>query len=137
MESALHNSCCAWSTVYPLVFALLPDRRRTTYTRLFSLLKDHVMQILNRPLSPNIIQAEIDSAAIQAATETFPQADVKGCFFPIIPRLYGESRVWTCYSLQGRSTNVSEELLAYHCFPFVVFRVHGSNPRMPPLKFYG
>ncbi|XP_067660451.1 uncharacterized protein [Haliotis asinina] len=39
-------------SMYPLVFALLPNRQQTTYTRMFTLLKTEVQQMFNRPHAP-------------------------------------------------------------------------------------
>ncbi|XP_041377271.1 uncharacterized protein LOC121389688 [Gigantopelta aegis] len=69
------------TTMYPLVFALLPDKQRITYIRLFSLLKNEVQQLLNQPLAPSKVQTDFEMAAIQAVETEFPQAEVKGCFF--------------------------------------------------------
>ncbi|XP_071109021.1 uncharacterized protein [Haliotis cracherodii] len=69
------------SCMYPLVFALLPDRQTTTYTRLFSRLKTEVQQRFNRPLAPATVQTDFEKAAIRAVNTEFPNADVKDCFF--------------------------------------------------------
>ncbi|XP_067679751.1 uncharacterized protein [Haliotis asinina] len=67
--------------MYPLVFALLPNRQQTTYTRIFTLLKTEVQQMFNRPLAPATVQTDFEMAAIRATETEFPAADVKGCFF--------------------------------------------------------
>ncbi|XP_067653191.1 ankyrin-1-like [Haliotis asinina] len=69
------------STMYPLVFVLMPDRQQTTYARLLRLLKDKVQELHNRPLQPTRVQTDFELAAIRAIEREFPQAEVKGCFF--------------------------------------------------------
>jgi len=69
------------STMFPLVYALLPDRRMTTYLRFFNELKIKVQEKLNQPLSPSTVQVDFEMAAIRSVQEAFPDAEIKGCFF--------------------------------------------------------
>jgi len=69
------------STTFPLVYALLPDRRTTTYARLFRCLKAEVEEKTHGTLSPATVQIDFEQAAIRAVHEEFPDANVKGCFF--------------------------------------------------------
>lgn len=69
------------STTFPLVYALLPDRRTTTYARLFRCLKHEVEEKTHRSLLPATVQIDFEQAAIRAVHEEFPDANVKGCFF--------------------------------------------------------
>ncbi|XP_046546596.1 uncharacterized protein LOC124256665 [Haliotis rubra] len=68
------------SKTYPLVFALLPDRQRTTYCRRFHRLTEEVQQKLNRILAPASVQIDFEQAAIRAIETEFPAAKVRGCY---------------------------------------------------------
>ncbi|XP_071104166.1 uncharacterized protein [Haliotis cracherodii] len=69
------------SITYPLVYALMPDRRTTTYQRLFAQLKVHIQQLLNQPFNPETFQVDFEVAAIRALRTEFQGSDIKGCFF--------------------------------------------------------
>ncbi|XP_046368730.2 uncharacterized protein LOC124143716 [Haliotis rufescens] len=92
------------SCMCPLVFALLPDRQTTTYTRLFSPLKTEVQQRFNRPLAPATVQTDFEKAAIRAVNTEFPNADVKGCFFSLLSGdLAEDTGSLISSTVQGRS----------------------------------
>ncbi|XP_071105145.1 uncharacterized protein [Haliotis cracherodii] len=69
------------SITYPLVYALMPDRRTTTYQRFFAQLKVHIQQLLNQPFNPETFQVDFEVAAIRALRTEFQGSDIKGCFF--------------------------------------------------------
>ncbi|XP_067679673.1 uncharacterized protein [Haliotis asinina] len=89
--------------MFPLVYVLLPDRQRVTYTRLFDLLKTKVQETLSRPLAPSVIQTDFELAAIQAAENVFPQADVKGCLFHFC------QAIWRKTQERGRAVTYKED----------------------------
>lgn len=68
------------STMFPLVFTLLPKREKDTYIRLFN----HLRQIFrrhNQILSPTSVSLDFECASRNAVVETFPTAELKGCLF--------------------------------------------------------
>ena len=62
--------------VHPAVYALLPNKQRTTYLKMFELLKE--MELNLKPCS---IVCDFEQAAHSAINETFPDVQIKGCFF--------------------------------------------------------
>ena len=63
--------------VIPCVFGLLPNKTRDTYARFFTELTNHVHQ----PDDPSTILFDFELAAINAATDSFPTAEITCCFF--------------------------------------------------------
>ncbi len=62
--------------VHPAIYALLPNKQRATYSRLFEML----LQI--RPnLRPTAITSDLELAIVQAATEAFQGVQINGCLF--------------------------------------------------------
>ncbi|XP_041355454.1 uncharacterized protein LOC121373075 [Gigantopelta aegis] len=116
------------TTMYPLVFALLPDKQRITYIRLFSLLKNEVQQLLNQPLAPSKVQTDFEMAAIQAVETEFPQAEVKGCFFTLHRPFGGKLKNWVllfCTKKIQLYRHGFGGLLDYHFCPLHKYRMHG------------
>ena len=68
---------------HPLVFGLLPSKRRVTYDTFFV----GVQQISNN-LQPTSIITDFEMAAIQAAGTAFPNATQSGCFFHLTQNIY-------------------------------------------------
>ncbi|XP_048259957.1 uncharacterized protein LOC125384513 [Haliotis rufescens] len=108
----------------PLVFALLPDRQTTTYTRLFSRLKTEVQQRFNRPLAPATVQTDFEKAAIRAVNTEFPNADVKGCFFHYCQAIWRKTQDLGL-AVQYKEDPGSEELLDLPSCPCVMSRTPG------------
>ncbi|XP_046543659.1 uncharacterized protein LOC124253853 [Haliotis rubra] len=67
--------------MFPVAFALLPNKTKRTYVRLFTLLKDIVVRRLGIELSPEIFQIDYEAAVISAISEVFPDSSVRGCLF--------------------------------------------------------
>ena len=60
----------------PTLYALLPDKKTTTYIRLFEKLKE------NKPtLNPKSILTDFEHASINAFKQVFPNIENRGCFF--------------------------------------------------------
>ena len=72
--------------IIPCIFALLPNKTRETYNRLFRELPHHLQPAAGN--NPSTILFYFELAAINAASETFPDADFSGCFFHL------PSNVW-------------------------------------------
>ena len=64
--------------ILPCIFRLLPNKFQTTYTEFFVQVRN--LAILHGD-GPNAILFDFGQATINAASEEFPQADMKGCFF--------------------------------------------------------
>uniref|UniRef100_A0A5S6QZX5 MULE domain-containing protein n=1 Tax=Trichuris muris TaxID=70415 RepID=A0A5S6QZX5_TRIMR len=69
--------------VFPLLYALLPNKQEPTYSRMFRAIRDMWPQ-----LSPESISMDFEMAAINAAVATFPSARIFGCFFHLVRNLY-------------------------------------------------
>lgn len=64
------------SVVKPLAYALLPDKKKTTYLILFRLLKSTVPDI-----DIKMFTSDFEEAAVRAIQIVFPEVEVKGCYF--------------------------------------------------------
>ena len=62
--------------VHPAVYAFLPNKQRTTYLKMFELLKE-----MEPNLKPSLIVCDFEQAAHSAMNETFPDVQIKECFF--------------------------------------------------------
>ena len=62
--------------VHPAVYALLPNKQRTMYQKMFELLKE-----IEPNLKPSSIVCDFEQAAYSAMNEIFPDVQIKGCFF--------------------------------------------------------
>lgn len=58
--------CLSGSTMFPFAFALMPNRQRVTYIRLFQQLKNVVHTVTGADLDPSAIQTDFELPAIQA-----------------------------------------------------------------------
>lgn len=89
----------------PCVFALLPNKRGVTYERLFNQLSVHL-----RPgYAPMTILFDFEMAAINAARQVFPNADISGCFFHLA------SNIWKKIQSIGMQQRYNEDFeLALH-----------------------
>ena len=65
---------------FPLVYALLPDKTRQTYSRLFELVKQKVVSF-GLSLDPSKFLGDFELAIKQSVDLTFPLAEFKGCYF--------------------------------------------------------
>lgn len=64
----------------PMIYALLPGKSQTIYTRFFTLLQEH-MTNFNIPFQPTTAFVDFEIATHNAIRSVFPGIDVKGCFF--------------------------------------------------------
>ncbi|KAB0803069.1 hypothetical protein PPYR_00039 [Photinus pyralis] len=62
--------------VHPICYALLPNKMRGTYQRMFELLKE-----LLPNLNPLAINCDFEHAAFTAMKTSFPNVNIYGCFF--------------------------------------------------------
>ncbi|XP_018495401.1 uncharacterized protein LOC108864373 [Galendromus occidentalis] len=64
----------------PFACFLLPEKTEETYVRMFNLIRNHAIS-LGRTFNPRAFQLDFEVATLKALEQTFPTADLKGCFF--------------------------------------------------------
>ena len=76
--------------MFPLVFSLLPKRDTATYNRFFTLLKDiasrHNLNFSTR------VSLDFECASRNAATDTFPTAELYGCLFHYLKTIWRKTQ---------------------------------------------
>ena len=60
----------------PVLYALLPNKQKVTYSRLFTLIKE-----CEPTVNPKSIVWDFEIAAFTAIKKIFPNIELKGCFF--------------------------------------------------------
>ena len=63
-------------TTVPLVYCLMRNKTKEKYEELFAALKN-----LNAMLDPHGVTIDFEIAAMEALKSSFPNANIKGCFF--------------------------------------------------------
>ena len=61
-----------------VAYALVPLKSKETYVRLFTLINAAAHTRIGTKRAPRVIQTDFEVAAIQAAQEVFPGADIRG-----------------------------------------------------------
>ena len=69
----------------PCVYALLPNKQKETYVRIFTQLKTWLEPVTTLQFS--LFLADFEQGAYLALVELFPGVDVEGCFFHLCKRL--------------------------------------------------
>ena len=64
----------------PLVYCLLPDKRRETYYEVFDTLRRKMAET-NLVLNPTKLMLDFESGLLPALRTQFPNATIKGCYF--------------------------------------------------------
>lgn len=64
------------TNIYPVAFALLPNKKRETYVRLFRL----ILEVIPN-WTPRRVNVDFETASISALKEVFPSVEIKGCYF--------------------------------------------------------
>jgi len=62
---------------FPLVYAVLPDKRASTYKEMF----EAINSIHDTALAPEYIILDFEIAAIKVVTDLYPSSKVRGCWF--------------------------------------------------------
>ncbi|XP_068234088.1 uncharacterized protein [Palaemon carinicauda] len=98
---------------FPQLNALLPDKTKTTYERLFSQLK-----ILQPLLNPSELMVDFEIAIQRAFTSIFPNCSIVGCLFNL-----GQSLYWkiTDLGLREKYNTESDFFLKVRCFSALAF----------------
>lgn len=73
--------------VKPLAYALLPNKKKSTYKILFQLLKTTIPK-----MQVNVFTSDFEEAAVRSVTATFPNAQIKGCYFHFKKAIKKKSR---------------------------------------------
>jgi hypothetical protein len=68
----------------PLVYALLPNKTRSTYNDLIQVVR-HAAAELQLTISPTYVISDFECGLIDAVKQHFPQTRVIGCFFSLLP----------------------------------------------------
>ena len=64
----------------PFIYILLPDKKLTTYLRIFRLLQDKALE-LGLVFAPKTFQIDFETAVIRAINTIYPSSNIKGCLF--------------------------------------------------------
>lgn len=70
------GSTTEFTNVLPLIFALLPDKKESTYKTLFQLIKSQLPD-----WSPKKLHCDYEIAAINAIRDVIPDVQIIGCFY--------------------------------------------------------
>ncbi|XP_052124774.1 uncharacterized protein LOC127749675 [Frankliniella occidentalis] len=76
---AIHG--CVNGKWVPLVIALLENKTRRTYEKLFDVLKTEVRRRLRKDLQPEYVSTDYEQGAISAVRTAFPDAELCACLF--------------------------------------------------------
>ena len=71
-----------------LAWALLPNKSQSTYTEMFTALRDALMSSFGDTGGPRTFLTDFELAAIRSINSVFPEATVKGCSFHFRQALY-------------------------------------------------
>ena len=104
----VHTTCFQARTAIPLVYFLLPGKRREAYNTSFILLKE-AAQNIGIEVDPQRVLTDLELALQQSVAICFPQAERKGCLFHYtqaiwrkvqnlgLQRLYKEDDEFRCF----------------------------------------
>jgi hypothetical protein len=107
----------AFGTAVPLVYALLPNKRRETYAALFDELR-----MLADNLAPRTIMMDFERSAISAFQESFPGAEVRGCFFHFQQCLYRKLQELGYSRLYDTNKHFAKRVRMFAALAFVPVR---------------
>ncbi|XP_055336022.1 uncharacterized protein LOC129586699 [Paramacrobiotus metropolitanus] len=83
----VHGDICGATA--PLIFALLPNKSELTYRRLFTLIRDELMQKNQSvDVGPEYMVMDFEQSSIIAFRKVFPTAKLRGCNFRFGQSLY-------------------------------------------------
>ena len=69
--------------VQPIIYALLPNKQRVTYIKLFDLIKKAFSEV-----APKSLLCDFEQGAISAMKESFLNVEIKGCFHHLSHNLH-------------------------------------------------
>jgi hypothetical protein len=88
------------NNVIPSVFILMPNRRESTYERVFEAIKN-----LEPSLNPSSIMTDFERAAINAFTSSFPSSNQRVCFFHFSQCIWRRIQTQECYEIHQQYIN--------------------------------
>jgi len=103
----------AFGSILPCMYILLPNKTQITYRRLFEEIK-----VLQPQVHPLTITIDFEKAAINAASECFPNVEIHGCFFHLAQNIFRKVRA---VGLQERYKNDEDLSLAIRMIPALAF----------------
>lgn len=77
--------------VIPIMYALWPKKQRSTYSKMFEMLKD-----IKPTLNPTSFFCDFEEAAFTDMREAFSDVEIKGRFFPFITKY---AQIDSCHGL--------------------------------------
>ncbi len=99
--------------VHPCIYALLPDKSRNTYDRLFTMVNN-----LRPNMDPNAISIDFEQAAFQSIEQIFPNALIDGCYFHFTKNF---RKQLSLHDLLGRYDNDQNFALMARMIPAMAF----------------
>ena len=97
----------------PCIYALLPDKKETTYNVMLTELKN-----FNSNLQPTSIMVDYEAAIINTIRDNFPNTDVKGCFFHLSQNIFRKIQE---HGLQVKYQDDSDFALQLKMIPALAF----------------
>ena len=88
----------------PMLYALLPDKKGTTYDKLFRIVKEDISN------DPQTITFDFEKACINSFLKYFPSCLISLCYFHLTQNL------WKNVQLKGLAINYAEEPHIRKCF---------------------
>ena len=99
--------------IHPILYALLPNKKRATYVCMFHLLHDKIPE-----LNPRAISCDFERTAISAMEECFPGVTVKGCFFNLVRNVHRQLKQIGLQGLYNSNPDfaLSAKMITALCF---------------------
>ena len=99
--------------VHPILYALLPNKRRATYVRMFRMLHDTIPR-----LKPRAISCDFEQAAIMAMKECFPDVKIQGCYYHLAHNVHKHLKQIGLQVLYNNNSNfaLSAKMITALCF---------------------
>ncbi|XP_068237095.1 uncharacterized protein [Palaemon carinicauda] len=97
--------------VHPVLYALLPDKRRATYVRMFQMISDAIPGI-----NPSRILCDFEQAAISAIEECFPGVVIQGCFFHLAHSIHKQLKQSGLQVLYNSEFVLKAKMIVAYCF---------------------
>ncbi|RWS22061.1 uncharacterized protein B4U80_06769 [Leptotrombidium deliense] len=86
----LHVTVCG--QMFPALYALLPDKRKETYSRFFNMISAKATQ-LGLQFNPPIFQIDFENAVVSILREIYPQSRIRGCLFHFSQAIWQNEQV--------------------------------------------
>ena len=67
--------------VFPIVYALLPDKKTRTYMDLLKIVKEQIMQAWELDWHPSVFHIDFELGMKKAIQEVLPDSQIRGCYF--------------------------------------------------------